>query len=210
MSEAIASFGYAAVALFVIIDPIGTAVFFATLTTRDTPERRRAIARRAALIGLIVLAVFGAAGEILLRVLGISIPALKIAGGALLFLSAADMVTARGELRATDEERAAAITSTTDISVFPLAIPFIAGPGAMTTMVLLHAQANGSIWAIAGDEAALLAIIALTFVFMIAARTFARLMGETGAHVIGRVLGILLAALAAQFMVEGLRTALHL
>jgi multiple antibiotic resistance protein len=210
MNQAAGLFVYALVALFVIIDPIGTAVFFSALTTGDTAEKRRVTARKATVIGFIVLSVFGLAGEALLRVLGITIPALQIAGGVLLFLSATDMVTARGELRATDEEREAARTSSEDISVFPLAIPFIAGPGAMTTMVLLHSKAVGQAGGIAAIELALGAIILGTFIAMMAARHLARLMGETGAHVIGRVLGILLAALAAQFIIEGLRSALKL
>ncbi|HET9147623.1 MAG TPA: MarC family protein [Acetobacteraceae bacterium] len=210
MNQAAGLFVYALVALFVIIDPIGTAVFFSALTTGDTAEKRRVTARKATVIGFIVLSVFGLAGEALLRVLGITIPALQIAGGALLFLSATDMVTARGELRATDEEREAARTSSEDISVFPLAIPFIAGPGAMTTMVLLHSKAVGQAGGIAVIELALGAIILGTFIAMMGARHLARLMGETGAHVIGRVLGILLAALAAQFIIEGLRSALKL
>jgi multiple antibiotic resistance protein len=203
-------FLYAVVALFVIIDPIGTAVIFAALTTHDDAPKRRTIAQRASLISFVVLLIFGLAGEKLLRLLGIGIPALQIAGGALLFLSAKDMVTAKGELRASDEEKAAASNSTEDISVFPLAIPLIAGPGGMTTMVLLHAKAGGHPAAILAITLALAALIAATLIAMLAARTLARLMGATGASVIGRVLGILVAALAAQFILEGLQTALHL
>ncbi len=203
-------FLYAVVALFVIIDPVGTAILFAGMTVNDDAAKRRGIAKRASVISFVVLLIFGLAGEKLLRLLGIGIPALQIAGGALLFLSAKDMVTAKGELRATDEEKAAATTTTEDISVFPLAIPLIAGPGAMTTMVLLHAKANGSPWAILAISLGLAALIVATLASMLAARTLARLMGATGASVVGRVLGILVAALAAQFILEGLQTALHL
>lgn len=210
LSQFIGDFLYAVVALFVIIDPVGTAIIFAALTANDDAAKRRAIAKRASIISFLVLLVFGLAGEELLRLLGIGIPALQIAGGALLFLSAKDMVTAKGELRASDQERAAATVSTEDISVFPLAIPLIAGPGGMTTMVLLHAKANGQPGAIIAITLALAALIAATLIAMLAARTLARLMGTTGASVVGRVLGILVAALAAQFILEGLRTALNL
>lgn len=210
MSQIAGTFGYAIVALFVIIDPIGTAVIFSALTTHEQAEKRRDIARRASIIAFIVLLVFGLAGEALLRVLGISIAALQIAGGVLLFLSAKDMVTARGELRATDQEREAARTTTEDISVFPLAIPLIAGPGAMTTMVLLHARATGDAGGIIAIELALAVLIFATFAAMLSARHLARLMGQTGSSVVGRVLGILVAALAAQFIIEGLQTALKL
>ena len=206
----IADFLYAAVALFVIIDPVGTAIIFAALTTHDDAAKRRTIAKRAAVISFIVLLVFGLAGEKLLRLLGIGIPALQIAGGALLFLSAKDMVTAKGELRASSEERSAASESTEDISVFPLAIPLIAGPGGMTTMVLLHAKAGGQPGAVLANALALAAMIAATLVSMLGARRLARLMGTTGASVVGRVLGILVAALAAQFIIEGTQAALHL
>lgn len=206
----IADFLYAAVALFVIIDPVGTAIIFAALTTHDDAAKRRTIAKRAALISFLVLLVFGLAGEKLLRLLGIGIPALQIAGGALLFLSAKDMVTAKGELRASSEERTAASESTEDISVFPLAIPLIAGPGGMTTMVLLHAKAGGQPGAVLANALALAAMIVATLVSMLGARRLARLMGTTGASVVGRVLGILVAALAAQFIIEGTQAALHL
>ncbi len=206
----IADFLYAAVALFVIIDPVGTAIIFAALTTHDDAAKRRTIAKRASAISFLVLLVFGLAGEKLLRLLGIGIPALQIAGGALLFLSAKDMVTAKGELRASSEERSAASESTEDISVFPLAIPLIAGPGGMTTMVLLHAKAGGQPGAVLANALALAAMIAATLGSMLGARRLARLMGATGASVVGRVLGILVAALAAQFIIEGTQAALHL
>ncbi|MHB1302542.1 MAG: MarC family protein [Acidiphilium sp.] len=210
LTQFVGDFLYAVVALFVIIDPVGTAIIFAALTGQDDAAKRRAIARRASVISFVVLLVFGLAGEELLRLLGIGIPALQIAGGTLLFLSAKDMVTAKGELRGSDEERAAARDAHEDISVFPLAIPLIAGPGAMTTMVLLHARGNGHPAAIAATALALAAMIAATLAAMLAARGLARLMGATGASVVGRVLGILVAALAAQFILEGLRTALNL
>ncbi|OYV68793.1 MAG: antibiotic resistance protein MarC [Acidiphilium sp. 21-60-14] len=210
LTSGIGDFLYAVVALFVIIDPIGTGIVFAALTVKDAPAKCHAMARRASIVSFVVLLVFGIAGEALLRVLGIGIPALQIAGGALLFLSAKDMVTAKHELRSTDEERAAVTATGEDISVFPLAIPLIAGPGAMTTMILLHAKAGSDVVAIIAVTLALAVLIIGTFIAMRASRLLAHLTGVTGASVMGRVLGILVAALAAQFMIEGLRTALHL
>lgn len=206
----ISDFLYAVVALFVIIDPVGTAIIFAAMTGGDDAGKRRGIAKRASVISFLVLLVFGLAGEKLLRLLGIGLPALQIAGGALLFLSAKDMVTAKGELRASSEEKSAASASTEDISVFPLAIPLIAGPGGMTTMVLLHARAGGQVGAVLANTLALATMIAATLLAMLAARRLAKLMGTTGASVVGRVLGILVAALAAQFIIEGMQAALHL
>ncbi|HEX3349684.1 MAG TPA: MarC family protein, partial [Acetobacteraceae bacterium] len=138
MTAAFSTFLYSLVALLVIFDPAGTAALFVGMTPHDTRQERAEQAKRACAIAFVVLALFGLGGEFLLRTLGISLSAMKVAGGILLFITAADMVTARGLLRATSEERAAATRTESDISVFPLAIPLLAGPGAMTTMVLLQ------------------------------------------------------------------------
>lgn len=208
MHAATETFLYALTALVVIIDPVGTAAMFAAMTPHDTASERAGQARRACVIAFLVLAAFGLAGEGLLRAMGIGLPAMKVAGGILLFLTAADMVTARGALRATEPERQAAIRTEDDISVFPLAIPLIAGPGAMTTMVLLHSSSGGAVAGIAAIQAALVVALAATLACLLAARHVARLLGETGASVIGRVLGVLLAALAAQITLDGVREAL--
>jgi multiple antibiotic resistance protein len=202
------AFLYALVALLVIIDPLGTAALFAALTPSDTNAERAEQAKRACVIGFVVLAAFGLAGQGLLAALGIGLPAMKAAGGVLLFLTAADMVSAKRALRASPEEREAATRTEEDISVFPLAIPLIAGPGAMTTMVLLHARAGASLLAQAAVEVALVAALIATLAGLLSARLISRLLGETGGNVVGRVLGVLLAALAAQFTIEGVREAL--
>ena len=204
----VATFLYALVALLVILDPVGTAALFAAMTPQDSPAERNAQARRACLIAFIVLAAFGLLGERLLRALGIGLPAMQVAGGILLFLTAADMVTARQALRATPAEQEAATRTNDDISVFPLAIPLLAGPGAMTTMVLLR-SAGGDDWArVALIEAALAVALGVTLGALLLAGQVKRVLGETGSHVIGRVLGVLLAALAAQITLDGLRVAL--
>ncbi len=201
------TFVYALVALLVIVDPPGTAVVFAAMTPNDTAAERNSQARRACAIAFVVLAVFGLAGETLLASLGIGLPAMRVAGGILLFITAADMVRGSHALRDTDEERQAAIRTDDDIAVFPLAIPLIAGPGAMTSMVVLHSHAGGDPWRIAAIEAAVAVVITLQFIAFLGARWVARLLGDTGASVAGRVLGVLLAALAAQIVLDGLRQA---
>ncbi len=203
-------FVYALVALLVIVDPAGTAVLFAAMTPHDTTAERAEQARRACLVAFVVLAAFGLAGEGLLRALGIGLPAMRVAGGILLFLTAADMVTAKGALRPTRGEREAAIRTREDISIFPLAIPLIAGPGAMTTMVLLNSTTAGAPGRIVAIEVALLAAIVVTLLALLLAQRVSRLLGKTGASVIGRVLGVLLAALAAQIALDGIREALPL
>ena len=153
-SPEITTFLYALVALLVIVDPVGTAVVFAALTPHDTAAERASQARRACLLAAIVLGVFGLAGERLLEALGIGLPAMRIAGGALLFLTAAEMVTGTHALRGTDPERQEAARTDQDIAIFPLGIPLIAGPGAMTSMVVLHSRAAGDPRLIAAIEAA--------------------------------------------------------
>lgn len=202
------SFIYALVALLVIFDPPGTAALFAAMTPQDTPAERARQAQRACLIALVVLAAFGLLGEGLLRFMGIGLPAMKVAGGVLLFLTAADMVTAKNALRATPEEQEAATRTPDDISVFPLAIPLLAGPGAMTTMVLLRSTAGPDPLRIVIIELALASALGVTLVALLLAGQVKRLLGDTGAHVIGRVLGVLLAALAAQIALDGLREVL--
>jgi len=199
------TFFYALVALLVIVDPPGTAAVFAAMTPEDTQAERNSQARRACLIAFVVLAVFGLAGESLLASLGIGLPAMRVAGGILLFITATDMVRGGHSVRNTDQEREAAINTQDDIAVFPLAIPLIAGPGAMTSMVVLHSHAGGDPWRIFAIEAAVAVVIGLQFLALLAARWVSRLLGETGASVAGRVLGVLLAALAAQIALDGLK-----
>ncbi len=207
MGAAAEHFAFALVALLVILDPPGTAVIFAAMTPRDTPAARRDQAIRACAIALAVLLVFALGGSWMLRQMGIGLPAMKVAGGLLLFLLAADMVMGQTFLRATPEEqRAAAVEE--DISVFPLAIPLLAGPGAMTTMVLLHEGADGSALQLLAVVGALAAALAITLACLLAAGRISRLLGRTGGHVIGRVLGVVLAALAAQIALDGIRESL--
>jgi multiple antibiotic resistance protein len=199
---------YAFIAFLVIFDPPGTAAIFAAISAGRAAAERRAIALRASAIALIVLVAFALGGGELLRALGISLPALKVGGGLLLFLLSADMVMGRTMLRASPEEQAAASRTPADITVFPLAIPLLAGPGAMTTAVLLAEQA-GADWARRGLVlAAMAAALALTLFAMLAAARVSALLGETGQHVIGRVLGVVLAALAAEIVLSGLRESL--
>ena len=198
------SFGFTLVALLVIVDPFGTAVIFASMTAKDSAAHRRSQAIRATVIAASVLAVFAVGGGWLLHAMGISLAAMKVAGGLLLFLLAADMVMGQTFLRATPAEQEAGAEQQ-DISVFPLAIPLLAGPGAMTSMVLMREEARGDTAQLIAVMLALVAVLALTLACLLAAGTVARLLGKTGGHVIGRVLGVLLAALAAQIALDGVK-----
>jgi multiple antibiotic resistance protein len=196
---------FAFVAFVVILDPPGTAAIFAAITTGASAADKRQQAVRATVISFIVLVGFAVAGGFLLRALGIGLPALKVAGGLLLFLAAADMVMGSTLLRSGPAEKDAAARSDVDISVFPLAIPLIAGPGAMTTIVLLAEQAAGDWLRLAAVVAAMTAALLLTLGAMLGAARLSRILGERGGHVIGRVLGVVLAALAAQIALDGIR-----
>jgi multiple antibiotic resistance protein len=198
------TFGFTLVALLVIVDPFGTAVIFASMTTNNTEAERRRQAIRATAIAAVVLVAFALVGGWLLGALGIGLPAMKVAGGLLLFLLAADMVMGQTFLRATPEEQKAGAEEH-DVSVFPLAIPLLAGPGGMTSMVLMREQARGDPQALAAVALALLVVLVLTLVCLLAAGKVSRMLGKTGGHVIGRVLGVLLAALAAQIALDGVR-----
>ncbi|WP_239451643.1 MarC family protein [Elioraea rosea] len=209
-SRMLDAFLYALVALLVIFDPPGTAAIFIAITPRDTDTERRDQAVRAAAISFGVLAGFAIAGEWLMRAMGVTLPAFQVAGGILLFLLATDMVMVRdsGLRRTTERETREAEAQESDITVFPLAIPLIAGPGAMTTMVLLRGRAGDDPALLAALAAALAVALGITLASLLAAKTLVRLLGETGTNVIGRVLGVVVAALAAQITLDGVRAIL--
>jgi multiple antibiotic resistance protein len=190
---------------FATIGPLDVAAIFAALTPHNTTRERRAIAVKGTLIALGILLLFALFGDAMLHLFGISLPALRTAGGVLLLLIAIDMVFARpsGGVTTTEAENKEA-TAKHDISVFPLATPLIAGPGAMGATILLVADAQGDLVTIALVVGSLLAMLALTCLLMLVAAQIQRLFGVTGLHVISRVFGVLLAALAVQFIFDGI------
>ncbi|MBU2993589.1 MarC family protein [Octadecabacter sp. 1_MG-2023] len=189
-------------ALFVVIDPIGLAPLFVALTVGMSPAKRRSIAIRASLVAIGILLVFSLFGEGILEFIGISMPAFRIAGGILLFITALDMLFERRQKRREDQAEEDE-QHEDDPSVFPLAIPLIAGPGSIATIILLVGQTEGTAgyFAVMG---VLLAVFAMTFVMFLGASTIERLLGKTGITVVTRLLGMLLAALSVQFVLDGL------
>lgn len=186
------------VTIFVIIDPIGLAPLFIALTRGSDPAHRRAVALRACLIGAAILALFGLFGDAVLRFTGISMPAFRIAGGILLFLTAMDMLFERRSAR-----RKGQASDADDPSVFPLATPLIAGPGAITSMILLTDKASGLSAQIA-IYGVMLSVLMLVLVFFMASSVIEKLLGSVGVNVVTRLLGMLLAALSVQFVLDGL------
>jgi len=198
-SQALATF-------FATIGPLDLAAVFAALTANQTEQQKRAMAIRGIFIATIILVTFALIGELLLSTLGISLAALRAAGGILLLLIGIEMVFARssGSTSTTDEEKQEAFQKS-DISVFPLATPLIAGPGAMGAVILLMTNQEGDIAKQAVIIIALVAILLLTLVCLLLASKIQKLLGITGMHVITRVMGVLLAALAVQFIFDGIK-----
>lgn len=196
------------ITLFVVIDPPGCAPIYASLTNGASTEQRRAMAVRAVGIAALILLLFAFAGRPLLHLLGIGLDAFRIAGGIMLFFIALEMVFERRTQRR--EDRARKIEETPeieDVSVFPMAMPMIAGPGSIATIMLLMTQAQGGV-----ARGLVLGALALNLLLMLGSLLLAaplmRAVGERIEAVITRVLGVLLAALAVQFVLDGIRGAL--
>jgi multiple antibiotic resistance protein len=190
----------ALVTMFVVIDPIGIAPLFIALTPGMSRAQRRRVAWRAVLVAGLVLTLFAFLGEAVLGFIGISMPAFRVAGGILLFLTALDMLFERRTKRREDRTDE---TSVDDPSVFPLAIPLMAGPGSIASVILLTGERPG-----AEGLVTVLGITALTLVVMAlllqASSYLEHVIGKTGIDVITRLLGMLLAALSVQFVLDGL------
>jgi len=191
------------VTFFVVVDPPGCAPIFAGLTAGATAAHRRAMAVRAVIVSAIILLVFALVGEPLLHGLGIELASFRIAGGIMLFLIALEMVFEKRTQRR--EDRAAKVQATSeveDVSIFPMAMPMIAGPGSIATVMLLMAR-NSGIERSAVVFGALIANLVLMLVALLAAGPLMRVVGAKIEAVVTRILGVLLAALAVQFVIDG-------
>ena len=213
-------FASAFVTLFVVIDPPGCAPIFAGLTGGVSPHRQRRMAIKAAGVAFVILVLFALFGEAFLRALHIELDAFRIAGGIMLFMIALEMVfekrTRRREeraekVRAASEEHARepdhADHIGDDVAIFPMAMPMLAGPGAIASVMLLMAQAQGPAASFA-VLAALTAVMAATLAALMAAAPLMRMFGSQVESVVTRLLGVILAALAVQFVIDGVRGSL--
>ena len=204
-----AFFAGALATIFSVIDPVGVAPLFLALTPQLGQAERLRVMRRAVLVAGIILLVFAVGGRAVLGALGITQPAFSIAGGILLLLIAIDMLFARpSRARETPEEGMAALHST-DVSVFPLAIPILSGPGSIAAVLLYMSNAGTDVLKVAGVLASLVISLAAAYIAMRLSTVVLRILGETGINVIGRVIGILLAALAIQFVLNGIGAYYH-
>jgi len=192
--------------LLVVADPIFTSAIFLGLTHGLSAKDRAEVALRGCIIALVILIAAGLGGAQLLTMLGISLSAFRIAGGLLLASSAAEMVFDRRGAQLQDTAKTAVdIDHIKNIAAFPLAIPLIAGPGAITAMILLAGRANGSVAMLAALFAVTALVMLSCYVAFRLADQISKTMGITGRAVISRLLGIILAALAVQFVIDGIR-----
>ena len=196
------------VTLLVVIDPAGLAPMFLALTPRMAAPARRRIAVRACCIAALVLLAFVLGGNWLLVQLGISLPAFRIAGGLLLFSIASEMILGVRTERQSRSAEQAREEHKRDVAAFPLAVPLMAGPGAITATVLLAGQAKGNLASLAVLVAAIVANMFVCLLAYLIATRIERLFGMSGIDVLTRLLGLLLAALAVQFIVDGVRALL--
>ena len=193
------------VVLLLVADPFGLAPIFVSLTAPQTKSHSRTMAWRGAVIAATILVLFYLIGDFLLLLFGIGLPAFQIAGGILLLLLSIDMVFARQSgLRSTTPDETREAIRRPDISVFPLAFPLIAGPGALTT-VLLMATNNHSAGDYLIDLIIILVVMLTCWLTLVMATPILRVFGETGSNVISRLFGVILAAKACQYAIEGIQ-----
>jgi multiple antibiotic resistance protein len=192
-------------AIFFVVDPFSAVPFFLAMTRDDTPAKRRETALRASLTAGLVLATFALAGAWIFKLLGISIPAFKIAGGVVLLLLALDMIrTQPSRTRITDQEVAAGADKE-DVAIVPLAMPLLAGPGSIATVIVLMTRARvGPWWHAMPVLGAIAVTAAASYAILAGAARTERVLGRTGLAILERAAGLLLVAVAIQFMLDGL------
>ncbi len=195
------------VVFFVVVEPVSLIPLFSRLTQGATDAYKRRMAAKAVIVAASILFLFALGGAAFLELMGISLEAFRIFGGLLLFLLALEMVFARESGTRTSTDEQAESRRRADISVFPLAFPFIAGPGALATILLWFGPVHiaGQTVLFVGMSVAVALVLAISLVMMWLAEPLMRVIGVTGANVAGRLLGVVLGALAVQFVIDGLR-----
>ena len=195
------------VLLFVVVEPVTLVPVFAGLTEGAGERYKRRMSLKAVLVSGVVLALFALGGAWFIDMMGISIDAFRIAGGVMLFLIALEMVFARESGTKITSEEKTEVQQRADISVFPLAFPFIAGPGALATVLLTFGTLKPDLVLTLGLLGVIALVLLITLALLLLTPLVNRVMGVTGAHVVSRLAGVVLAALAVQFMIDGLKGA---
>jgi multiple antibiotic resistance protein len=195
------------VTIFFVVDPPAAVPLFISMTATYSMEGKRRAAIRASLISFVVLSVFAVAGNTIFRLLHVSLGAFRMAGGLLLFLLAVDMLRAQRSRQRTSPEEEAEAAVTDDVSVFPLAIPMLAGPGATSAVIVLMTHADQA-WQAGAIFVSIAATAAMTYGILRFASGIGERLGQTGLNVLQRIMGLVLAAIAMQFVVDGIGTVL--
>ena len=206
----LALFGEIVLSIFAIVDPLGTLPFFVALTHGFDDADRGVIVQRAVLVLGSVLAVFAVVGRFVFAAFGLSLGAFEIAGGILLFFVAFDML--QGEVtrtRLSPQDREEAIARRDELSVVPLGIPLLAGPGAISVVMIYEGNAGGDPWIVLATFVAILLVAGATFVILRYGERILRSMGRVGVMAMTRVLGLILAAVGVQFVLDGVASALR-
>jgi len=202
VNDALSSALVSVSAVFFVVDPIGVVPIFIAMTQGDTPEKMRGTARRASLVAGGLLIFFALFGTFLFKVVGVSLSAFRVAGGIVLLITALDMLRARQSETRTSPEEAQEATGKEDVAIVPLAIPLLAGPGAIATVMVLMSRAAGPLWVTAVILSIVVTMVASYFLLR-GASLVQRFLGQSGVAIFQRVMGLLLAAIAVQFIAEG-------
>jgi len=204
MSDAVSSAVVAFSAIFFVVDPLGVVPIFIAITQGDSRDQLRSTAARASLVACGLLVFFALFGTFLFKVVGVSLSAFRVAGGIVLLITALDMLRARQSEVRTSPEEAQEATRKEDVAIVPLAIPLLAGPGAIATVMVLMSRASGVVQVVSVVVSILVTIVASYFLLRGAALV-QRVLGQSGVAILQRVMGLLLAAIAVQFIAEGVR-----
>ncbi|HET9155380.1 MAG TPA: MarC family protein [Myxococcaceae bacterium] len=204
MSDAVSSVLVAFSAIFFVVDPLGVVPIFIAITQGDSRDELRSTAARASLVAGGLLVFFALFGTFLFKVVGVSLSAFRVAGGVVLLITALDMLRARQSEVRTSPEEAQEATRKEDVAIVPLAIPLLAGPGAIATVMVLMSRASGVVQVVSVVVSILVTIVASYFLLR-GASLVQRVLGQSGVAILQRVMGLLLAAIAVQFIAEGVR-----
>ena len=202
MSDVVSSALVSLSAVFFVVDPIGVVPIFIAMTHGDPAEKMRATARRASVVAAALLVFFALFGTFLFKVVGVTLGAFRVAGGVVLLITALDMLRARQSETRTSPEEAQEATGKEDVAIVPLAIPLLAGPGAIATVMVLMSRASG-ITSVVAVVASILVTMAASYFLLRGASLVQRVLGQSGVAIFQRVMGLLLAAIAVQFIAEG-------
>ena len=203
MSALLSQLALALPAVFFVVDPLGVVPLFIAMTADDSKEKAKAMALRACITGALLLIFFAVFGAFVFKLLGVTLPAFRVAGGLLLMITALDMVRARPSATRTSEAETREGAAKDDIAIVPQAIPLLSGPGSIATVMVLMAKGDGGVMSAAAVITAVLVTFFVAWLMLRAAHHVKRVLGHAGIAIMQRVFGLILAAIAVQFVFDG-------